>query len=41
MDRLGENKYLKNQVGNDVGTQYRHGVYYHDDVQKKCRRSHH
>mmetsp|Transcript_27497 Transcript_27497/g.38704 ORF Transcript_27497/g.38704 Transcript_27497/m.38704 type:complete len:235 (-) Transcript_27497:53-757(-) len=34
MDRLGENKYLLNQVGNDRGTQYRHGVYYHDDEQK-------
>jgi peptide-methionine (S)-S-oxide reductase len=34
MERLGENKYLKNQVGNDRGTQYRHGVYYHDDTQK-------
>ena len=28
MDRLGENKYLPNQVGNDKGTQYRHGVYF-------------
>jgi peptide-methionine (S)-S-oxide reductase len=35
MDRLGENKYLLNQVGNDRGTQYRHGVYYHDNVQKE------
>jgi len=35
MDRLGENKYLLNQVGNDQGTQYRHGVYYHDDSQKE------
>jgi peptide-methionine (S)-S-oxide reductase len=35
MDRLGENKYFKNQVGNDVGTQYRHGVYYHTDQQKE------
>jgi peptide-methionine (S)-S-oxide reductase len=35
MDRLGENKYLLNQVGNDRGTQYRHGVYYHDDKQKE------
>lgn len=35
MDRLGENKYLLNQVGNDKGTQYRHGVYYHDDEQKE------
>ncbi|GAX13577.1 peptide-methionine (S)-S-oxide reductase [Fistulifera solaris] len=35
MDRLGENKYLKNQVGNDRGTQYRHGVYYHTPEQKQ------
>lgn len=35
MDRLGENKYLPNQVGNDKGTQYRHGVYYHTPSQKK------
>lgn len=34
MDRLGENKYLLNQVGNDKGTQYRHGVYYHTAAQK-------
>jgi len=34
MDRLGENKYLLNQVGNDRGTQYRHGVYFHDSEQK-------
>lgn len=34
MDRLGENKFLLNQVGNDKGTQYRHGVYYHTDAQK-------
>lgn len=33
MDRLGENKYLLNQVGNDQGTQYRHGMYYHTDAQ--------
>ena len=35
MDRLGENKYLLNQVGNDKGTQYRHGVYYHTPEQEK------
>jgi peptide-methionine (S)-S-oxide reductase len=35
MERLGENKYFKNQVGNDVGTQYRHGIYYHTDEQKE------
>lgn len=34
MDRLGDNKYLKNQVGNDRGTQYRHGVYYHTPQQQ-------
>lgn len=33
MDRLGENKYLLNQVGNDKGPQYRHGVYYHTPEQ--------
>ena len=33
MDRLGEYKYLLNQVGNDRGTQYRHGVYYHTAAQ--------
>jgi peptide-methionine (S)-S-oxide reductase len=36
MDRLGENKYLLNQVGNDKGTQYRHGVYYHNAEQKQA-----
>lgn len=35
MDRLGENKFLLNQVGNDKGTQYRHGIYYHTDAQKE------
>jgi len=35
MDRLGENKYLLNQVGNDKGTQYRHGVYYHTPEQRE------
>ncbi|CAB9519973.1 Peptide methionine sulfoxide reductase MsrA [Seminavis robusta] len=35
MDRLGENKYLLNQVGNDKGSQYRHGIYYHSDEQKE------
>jgi len=33
-DRLGENRFLKNQVGNDRGTQYRHGIYYHNLQQK-------
>ena len=35
MERLGESKYMLNQVGNDKGTQYRHGIYYHNDEQKK------
>lgn len=35
MDQLGENKYLLNQVGNDKGTQYRHGIYYHTAAQKR------
>mmetsp|Transcript_2220 Transcript_2220/g.3038 ORF Transcript_2220/g.3038 Transcript_2220/m.3038 type:complete len:350 (-) Transcript_2220:24-1073(-) len=34
LDRLGDSKYLLNQVGNDRGTQYRHGVYYHNDEQR-------
>ena len=34
MDRLGEDKYLLNQVGNDRGTQYRHGVYFHTSYQE-------
>ncbi|KAL7544831.1 hypothetical protein ACHAWF_008195 [Thalassiosira exigua] len=34
LDRLGEDVYKLNQVGNDRGTQYRHGVYYHDDDQR-------
>ena len=28
------NPKLKNQVGNDRGTQYRHGVYYHSEEQR-------
>jgi peptide-methionine (S)-S-oxide reductase len=35
MERLDDNKFLLNQVGNDRGTQYRHGVYYHDELQKE------
>lgn len=35
MERLGESMYKLNQVGNDRGTQYRHGIYYHDDEQKE------
>ena len=34
MDRLDDNKYLLNQVGNDRGTQYRHGIYYHTNEQR-------
>ena len=33
--RLGENVWKENQVGNDRGTQYRHGIYPHSDEQKK------
>ena len=32
-DRLGQSRYLLNQVGNDRGTQYRHGIYPHDEEQ--------
>lgn len=32
-DRLGENRYALNRVGNDQGTQYRHGIYYDSDEQ--------
>lgn len=35
MDRLGADKYLLNRVGNDEGTQYRHGMYYHTAAQKR------
>ena len=35
LDRLGEDVYKLNQVGNDRGTQYRHGIYYHDDEQRR------
>jgi peptide-methionine (S)-S-oxide reductase len=34
-ERLGESRFLKNQVGNDRGTQYRHGIYWHSDEQKQ------
>mmetsp|Transcript_23883 Transcript_23883/g.71651 ORF Transcript_23883/g.71651 Transcript_23883/m.71651 type:complete len:344 (+) Transcript_23883:116-1147(+) len=33
MDRLGENRYALNRVGNDQGTQYRHGIYTHSPEQ--------
>jgi len=36
MDRLDDNKYLLNQVGNDRGTQYRHGIYYHSKEQREA-----
>ena len=32
-ERLGESRYKLNQVGNDRGTQYRHGIYPHGDEQ--------
>jgi len=35
MDQLGDSAYLINQVGNDVGTQYRHGIYYHSEEQRE------
>ncbi len=35
LDRLGDNVYKLNQVGNDRGTQYRHGIYYHNDMQQR------
>lgn len=35
LDRLGGDIYKLNQVGNDRGTQYRHGIYYHNEEQKK------
>ena len=34
LDRLGENRYALNRVGNDQGTQYRHGIYFSDDAQQ-------
>ena len=34
LDRLGENRYALNRVGNDQGTQYRHGIYFADDTQQ-------
>mmetsp|Transcript_30037 Transcript_30037/g.60107 ORF Transcript_30037/g.60107 Transcript_30037/m.60107 type:complete len:420 (+) Transcript_30037:111-1370(+) len=35
LNRLGDNIYILNQVGNDRGTQYRHGIYYHNNMQRK------
>jgi len=34
VNRLGDSIFLLDQVGNDVGTQYRHGIYYHSDEQR-------
>ena len=34
MERLGDSAFLLNQVGNDEGTQYRHGIYYHSEDQR-------
>eukprot|EP00557_Chaetoceros_sp_GSL56_P012843 CAMPEP_0176482138 /NCGR_PEP_ID=MMETSP0200_2-20121128/3212_1 /TAXON_ID=947934 /ORGANISM="Chaetoceros sp., Strain GSL56" /LENGTH=352 /DNA_ID=CAMNT_0017878427 /DNA_START=1136 /DNA_END=2194 /DNA_ORIENTATION=+ len=39
MERLGESRNLLNQVGNDRGTQYRHGVYYHNLEQMAIAKS--
>jgi peptide-methionine (S)-S-oxide reductase len=39
MERLGDSKFLLNQVGNDKGTQYRHGIYYHNDEQNSIAES--
>ena len=33
VDRLEDNIYLLNQVGNDRGTQYRHGIYPETEAQ--------
>ena len=34
VERLGDSIYLLNQVGNDRGTQYRHGIYPHNPEQE-------
>ncbi|KAL7435011.1 hypothetical protein ACHAXM_004512 [Skeletonema potamos] len=34
-NRLGDDIYKHNQVGNDRGTQYRHGIYYHNEEQRQ------
>mmetsp|Transcript_27442 Transcript_27442/g.42282 ORF Transcript_27442/g.42282 Transcript_27442/m.42282 type:complete len:418 (+) Transcript_27442:75-1328(+) len=34
-NRLGDDIYKQNQVGNDRGTQYRSGIYYHDEEQRQ------
>lgn len=33
------NPFVKNRQGNDVGSQYRTGIYYHDDKQRKIAES--
>ena len=38
VERLGDNIYLLNQVGNDRGTQYRHGIYPHGEEQEAVAR---
>lgn len=35
LDRLGADVYKLNQVGNDRGSQYRHGIYFHNDEQMR------
>lgn len=35
-ERLGKSALTKNRAGNDVGTQYRSGIYYLNDEQKKA-----
>jgi peptide-methionine (S)-S-oxide reductase len=39
LERLGESRSLVNQAGNDRGTQYRHGVYYHNFEQMTLGKS--
>jgi len=39
MEKLGDSRNLVNQVGNDQGTQYRHGVYYHNFEQMMLAKS--
>ena len=39
VERLGDNIYLLNQVGNDKGTQYRHGIYPHSPAQAETAKA--
>lgn len=39
LERLGESRSLINQAGNDKGTQYRHGIYYHNFEQMLLAKS--